>query len=233
MVHQSLQNILQIVGNGLALWALDPLLSLEVGGRVHLRLIEQLDALQLMEGGIMRGVNLVTTVHVSGAEEGLVPVPQMHALVGRGVRSEEGFVADVIRVGGGTAGMVGIDAEIVEALRGRDDGILGVEDLVIVGEGSEVFLNLGSDDADGVVGPGVKTTADEGGNMRGDIVVGMVAQVALGVGVVHLLGNTGHCKRRRRSCRRPRQRGERGPCQSGIEKHGRYADGQELHRLFL
>jgi hypothetical protein len=72
--------------------------------------------------------------------------------------------------------------------------------------------------------------------VRGDIVVGMLAQVALGVGVVHLLGNAGHCKRgrHRRSFRRPaRQRRERGPRQSGIEKHGGYTEGKELHRLLL
>ena len=128
--------------------------------------------------------------------------------------------------------MVGIDAKIIETLLGRNDGILGVEDFVIVREGGKVLLDLGPDDADGMVGLGVETAADEGGDVRGDIVVGMVAQVTLGVGVVHLLSYTGHCKCRRWPSRRPRQRGERSPCHGGIKKHGRYTKGEELHRFF-
>ena len=40
MVHQPLEDILQVIGNGLALWALHPILSLEMGGRIHFLLIE-------------------------------------------------------------------------------------------------------------------------------------------------------------------------------------------------
>ena len=140
----------------------------------------------------MGGIDLVPAVNVPGAEEGIVPVLQVHRLVRRGVRAEEGVVGDVVCVRGGAARVVRLEAQVVEALLGGDDGVLGVEDLVLLGEGVEVLLDLRPDDADRVVGLGVEAAADEGSDVGRDVVVGVVGAVPLGNGVIDLLGDACH-----------------------------------------
>ncbi len=46
------------------------------------------------------------------------------------------------------------------------------------------MLYFGTDDADGVIGFEMQTFPDEGGDVGWDIVVGMIEEVAGGVGVV-------------------------------------------------
>ena len=127
-----------------------------------------------MKRRIVRGVDLVASVDVSGAEEGVRPVSEVFALVGRGVRPEQRGVVDVVGVGGGSAGMIGRDSEVVEALLGGNDGIFGVVNGEIVGQGGEVFLDLGTNDANGVIGTGVQSLAHQGGDVGWDVVGGMV-----------------------------------------------------------
>mmetsp|Transcript_22034 Transcript_22034/g.44574 ORF Transcript_22034/g.44574 Transcript_22034/m.44574 type:complete len:278 (+) Transcript_22034:389-1222(+) len=67
VVHESLQDVLEIGGDRLALGTVHPLLPPQVRGAVHLLLIEQLHALELMERGVVRRIDLVPPVHVPGA----------------------------------------------------------------------------------------------------------------------------------------------------------------------
>mmetsp|Transcript_10026 Transcript_10026/g.19689 ORF Transcript_10026/g.19689 Transcript_10026/m.19689 type:complete len:265 (+) Transcript_10026:722-1516(+) len=183
MVHEPLERRLEIVRDHFAFGAVGPLLPGEAFGSLHVLDGEEAHPLELVEGGVVTGVDLVAAVDVPGAEEGVGAGAEVLALVGGGVRPEECGVVDVVGVAGGAAGVVGGDAEVVEALLGGDDGVFGVVDGVLDGEGGEVFLDFGADDADGVGGPGVQALADEGGDVGGDVVVGVVAQVAGRVGV--------------------------------------------------
>lgn len=79
--------------------------------------------------------------------------------------------------------MIGVDAQIVKALCGGDDGIFGVVNGVFVGLGGEVFLDLGADDSDGVVGFGVQSLAYEGGDVGWNVVVFVIGEVARWIGV--------------------------------------------------
>ena len=107
----------------------------------------------------MRGVDLISAIDVSRAQEGVGPRSKVLALVGRGVRAQQRGVRDVVRVAGRAPGVLGRDAQVVEALRARHDGVFGVVHGELVRQRGEVLLDFGANDADGVVGPGVQALA--------------------------------------------------------------------------
>ena len=117
--------------------------------------MHQFDTLHLMKRRIMRGIDFISAIDVSAAEEGIDARSQVLALVGGGMRSKESRLGDVVGVAGGTAGVMRRDEEVIEALLRCYDWIFGVEDCVggaVVVEGGEVLLDFGADDADGVGG---------------------------------------------------------------------------------
>ena len=82
-----------------------------------------------------------------------------------------------------TAGMTRINTQIVKALLGSNNRILGVVNGIIMWRVCKVFLNLRSDDPDRVVRFGVQSLAHEGGNVWWNVIVWMVREVPGGVGV--------------------------------------------------
>jgi len=72
------------------LWALDMVKELE--------LLKQPDAFHLMKHGIVTGIDLVTSVHVSDDQKVVQAHRDQLGLVGRSVSSEHGVLVDVVRV---------------------------------------------------------------------------------------------------------------------------------------
>lgn len=179
MVHESLQNVLEVIGDHFALGGFQPFLLGKTIGTLDLVLVEELDSLQLVKGGVVRSVNLVTTVDITRAQEALVSIPQMHRLMGTGVCSQQGFVVDVVCVTRGSSRVIWLDSQIVKALLAGNDRILGVEDLVLLVKAVEIVLDLSSDNTDGVVFLGVESSSDKGGNVRRNVVVGVVVYVSI------------------------------------------------------
>ena len=80
--------------------------------------------------------------------------------------------------------MIGGDAQIIKALCGGNDGIFGIVDGIIVRECGKVLLNFGADDPNGMVGFEMQPLAYEGGDVRGNVVFGVIEKVARWIGVV-------------------------------------------------
>ena len=201
VIHEALEGGLEILGDGLAFWGIRPLPPPQSLGAPHLVDGEEFHPLELVERGVVRRVDLVPPVHVPRAQEGVgVAAAEVLALVGARVRPEERIFGDIIRVARRPSRMVGGDAQIVETLRRRDDGILGIVYLVrrAVLLGGEVLLDLGADDADGMVRTDVQSPTDERGYVGGDVVAGVGREVPRWIGV---LGRGGGRRRRRRRWR--------------------------------
>ena len=107
----------------------------------------------------------------------------MLALVSGSVRAQERGVGDVVGVAGAASGVVGGDAQVVEALLRGDDGVFGIVNGEFVRQRGEVILDLGANDADGVVGTSVQALAHESGDVGRHVVVRVIGQVPRGVGV--------------------------------------------------
>lgn len=188
VIHESLQDILEVIGNHFALVRGQPFLLGKAIGTLDLVLVKKLDCLKLVKGRVVGGINLVTTINVTRAQEAFVTISQVHRLVGTGVGSQQGFVVNVISVTGGSSGVVRFDSQIVKALLAGDDRILGIKDLVFFVEAVEVILDLGSDNANGVVLLGMESSANQSGNVGRNVVVGVVvditfdARISLGFG---------------------------------------------------
>mmetsp|Transcript_33540 Transcript_33540/g.99943 ORF Transcript_33540/g.99943 Transcript_33540/m.99943 type:complete len:401 (+) Transcript_33540:437-1639(+) len=178
MIHETLQHLLQVVRDHLALAGFDPFVVIEI---LHLQfvLVVELHPLELMERGIVRRVDLVPAVHVPRAQETLVTLPEVLRLMRRRVRPQKSLVGDVVRVAGRPSGMIGGDPQIVEALGGRDDRILRVEDGELVVEAGEVLLDLGADDPYGMILLEMQSASDELGDVGGDVVRRMIDGVPL------------------------------------------------------
>jgi len=131
----------------------------------------------------VRGVDLVATVHVPSAEEAVRAAAQLFALVRGRVRPQQRLVVEVVRVAGRAAGVLRKDAEVVEALLRVDDGILRIEHDLIVGEAREVILDFRPNNSDGMIRLGVQSLSDQCGDVWGDVVVGMIREVARRVDV--------------------------------------------------
>lgn len=98
----------------------------------------------------MAAVDGVAAVDVGGDEVAVALVgAEGVCLVRAGVCAQQLRVAEVVCVGEGAAGVVGREAEGVEVLRGRDDGV----EVVVVFEGGrgEVRLDDLAGDVDRVV----------------------------------------------------------------------------------
>mmetsp|Transcript_14245 Transcript_14245/g.29763 ORF Transcript_14245/g.29763 Transcript_14245/m.29763 type:complete len:459 (+) Transcript_14245:77-1453(+) len=183
VVHQSLQHVLEVVGDHFTLGRCQPFLLGQTLGSLDGVLFEKLDSLQLVKGRIVGRIDFVPSVDIPSAQESFVSFPQVHRLVSTGVGSQQRFVVDVVRIGRRSSGVVRFDSQVVEALGASHDGILGVEDFVFLVERVEIILDLGPDDSDGMVFLGVESSSDQSGNVGRDVVVRVVAHVSIDVGV--------------------------------------------------
>lgn len=86
-----------------------------------------LGSLDLMEDGIVRAINLVSSVHVGREEELVDALVEQLDLVRRGVSSEHCLLVQVVRVGEGATRMILCESQVVKVLLHSDDWAEGVE----------------------------------------------------------------------------------------------------------
>jgi hypothetical protein len=70
--------------------------------------------------------------------------------------------------------MVGGNTQIVKALCGCNNRIFGIVHDVFMWKRGEVILNFGTDDTQRMIRLGVQSFTDEGGDVRRDVIVGMI-----------------------------------------------------------
>lgn len=147
---------------------------------------EEAYTLHLMEHGVVAGVDLVPSVHVTRQQEGVQPGAHQLPLVGGGVSSQHGAPVEVVVVASLPAGVVGRDEQAVkvllrrhhrtEVVMDREKWVARAHDVGTV----EVGFDSLFDEPERMVGLVVQVAAHLGQDLAGH-----VGEVITRVGVAH------------------------------------------------